>query len=201
MGEVDTGILKWHAQELEKLSSEHDRRMAEARTLRDRVTRKLDAEEEAELPALQAAVRDLEEENRTVLASSGVRELCIELEAKVAVDVNTLDQVRAAIERLRDLKVRALGDLPIRGLDIQDGELFHEGIPFHRLNTAQQILVALELATATAGQLGLIIMDGIERLDCETQAKLREAIMSRDDDLHFIMTKVIDSAELEVCIE
>jgi len=80
----------------------------------------------------------------------------------------------AAIEGLDAYKSELLNALPIDGLVVEDGRVMRHGIPFDRLNTAQQVDIAVEVAKLRAGELGLILVDGIEALSSQTFAAFRD---------------------------
>lgn len=75
----------------------------------------------------------------------------------------------AAIEKY---KVDLLAALPIAGLEVRDGEIFRDGVPFDRINTAQQVEVAVGIAKLRAGELGIVCVDRIESLDDESLDEL-----------------------------
>jgi ABC-type cobalamin/Fe3+-siderophores transport system ATPase subunit len=93
-----------------------------------------------------------------------------------------------AIDKLEALKSNLLGQLPIKGLSVQDGDIYVDGIPFDRVNESKRIRLAIEIARMRAGSLGLIIVDGLERLDPKTfDAFKKQALKS---DLQFVITRV-----------
>lgn len=96
----------------------------------------------------------------------------------------------AALEGLEAYKAELLASLPIPGLEVRDGAIFHEGIPFDRLNEAKKVCIAVELAKLRAGSLGLVCVDGIERLDSTTFEAFREAAMASG--LQMVVSKVSD---------
>jgi ABC-type branched-subunit amino acid transport system substrate-binding protein len=61
---------------------------------------------------------------------------------------------------------------------VQDGEVFRNGIPFDRLNTAQQIEIAVEVAKLRAGRLGVICVDGMEALDPERYGEFSRQVIA-----------------------
>ena len=81
------------------------------------------------------------------------------------------EQQTAGLANLESYKSELLGALPITGLTVHDGEVYRDGIPFDRLNTAQQIEIAVELARLRAGKLGVICVDGMEALDPDRYAE------------------------------
>ena len=118
----------------------------------------------------------------------------IEVVDKMKTDAERLTAVSekytAMIEGLTAYKERLLQNLPISGLEIKDGVIYRNGVDFDTLNTAQQIGIAVELAKIRAKTLGLICLDGAERLDSVRFAELEKAIS--ETDLQIIVTKVSD---------
>lgn len=78
----------------------------------------------------------------------------------------------AAIEGLDALKREKLETLPIPGIEIRDGVIHRDDVPFDRLNTAQRVGIAFDLAILRSGQLPFVFVDGAECLDAESQAEL-----------------------------
>jgi len=74
-----------------------------------------------------------------------------------------------ALKNLNQLKLDLLADMPLAGIEVRGGEIYKGGVPWPRLNTEQQIDLAVDLAGLRAGKLGLILVDGLERLDPDRQ--------------------------------
>lgn len=97
------------------------------------------------------------------------------------------------LDAVETLRGKLLADLPIRGLEIIDGLLYRDGIPFDRLNATQRVQIGVKVAKLHKGSVGLICIDGIEMLDSEMrEAFLRAA--EQDQDTQFIVTRVSDTA-------
>lgn len=71
----------------------------------------------------------------------------------------------AALTAIEAYKSELLASLPIPGLEVRDGEIFRDGVPFDRLNTAQRVGIAFEIAKLRAGDLAIVCLDGMELLD------------------------------------
>lgn len=85
----------------------------------------------------------------------------------------------AALERLDALKEDLLKNLPVKGLTIRDGMLWggpKHDVPFHRLNTAERVKIAMRIAKWRAGTLPLVCFDNAECLDNETWAMFEKAL-------------------------
>lgn len=107
------------------------------------------------------------------------------------------DSLTSALSNLEQLKVKLLQNLPIAGLEVIDGEIFLDKIPFERLNTAKQIKISIEIAKLLAGELNVICIDGFERLDeVATQEFIKQA---EESDYQFFITKVTnDNLNIQV---
>lgn len=95
------------------------------------------------------------------------------------------------LERLEHIKSSLLSGLPIDGLEIVDGQIYRHGIIFDRLNTAQQIEIAIEVAKLRAGELGVICVDGLERFDKDTYQEFKQK--AEESNLQLFITRVSDS--------
>jgi len=117
-------------------------------------------------------------------------------------DADTLredaDRQTVALDALEAYKSELLSALPIDGLSVTDGEIFRHDIPFDRLNTAQQVEIAVEVAKLRAGPLGIICVDGIELLDGEHFRNFKEQALQAD--LQLFVAKV-DDCEMELTSE
>ena len=78
---------------------------------------------------------------------------------------NDVARQTKALADLDQYKADLLASLPIPGVEVRDGEIYRDGVPFDRLNTAQQVWVAVEIAKLRSGELGVCCVDGIELLD------------------------------------
>lgn len=124
----------------------------------------------------------------------------LQLIEKYSAEANELEKksadLSARLERLEELKARLAGQLPIAGIEVRDGEIFRDGVPFDRLNTAQQIEIAVKVAAVRSKDLGLICMDGIEALDAKSLAEFENII--KGNDLQAIVTRVIESGDINI---
>jgi DNA repair exonuclease SbcCD ATPase subunit len=80
---------------------------------------------------------------------------------------NESKALTASLERLEDVKTKLLEKLPIKGLEVRSGEIFFNGVPFDRLNRAQQVKLAIDIAKLRTSPLGLVAVDGLECLEPE----------------------------------
>lgn len=100
------------------------------------------------------------------------------------------DRQTTALEAIKAYKSKVLSNLPIPGLEVRDGEIFRDGVVFDRLNQAQRVDIAVEIAKLRAGELGVICVDGIEALDTHTFDAFQERAAKTD--LQFFVSHVAD---------
>lgn len=94
-----------------------------------------------------------------------------------------------ALEGLKTLRTKKMESMPFPGLHILDGQITVNGIEFERLNTAEQVKFAINLAVRRAGDLKIICIDGLERLDGVKYEKFKDAVEQLKD-YQFIFTRV-----------
>lgn len=101
------------------------------------------------------------------------------------------------LEAIQAYKSELLENIPIDGLTVDDGEIFRNGVPFNRLNTALQVDMAVEIAKLRAKAAGIICVDGIENLDSTQYEAFRAK--SVESGLQIFVTRV-ESGPLAVQI-
>lgn len=92
-----------------------------------------------------------------------------------AVDLKVLsEKLTAALEALDMYKANLCKDLPIPGLDITDGVVTVNGVPWGQLNTAQRIKLAVKISCLKmeGSKYRPVWVDGAEALDSESFAEL-----------------------------
>lgn len=100
-----------------------------------------------------------------------------------------------ALKDIDAYKSELLAKLPIPGLTVSDGEVIRDGVPFDRLNTAQQVDIAIEIAKLRAGPLAVCCVDRFEALDPATLAAFKER--AEASNLQLFVTRV-DSGDMKI---
>lgn len=80
------------------------------------------------------------------------------------------------LDKIDEYKLKMVSHIPIKGLEIKDGDIFFNGIEFSKLNTATQILLAVDIAALKMGKFKLLFIDGAERLDAYSLKVLEDKI-------------------------
>jgi energy-coupling factor transporter ATP-binding protein EcfA2 len=140
----------------------------------------------------QAEFTRIEEQKAAADRAKGAREMLREAEKLAAEKTVEHDRLCWALENIDALKLSKIRELPIDGLMVEDGELVYNGIPFDKVNTAQQILLAVQLASLAVKDLGLMVLDRAESLDEQTWAAFVEAFT--ESGLQVIAARVTDGA-------
>ena len=145
--------------------------------------------DEEHTPIIEAAsneVARLREAQRTADEAEGRRKLLAENQRIAAEAKTQAEALTAQLDHIHDLKKKVLASLPIPGVEVIDGDIHKDGVPFERLNTATQWAVAIAIAKMRAGKLPLICADGLEALDDANFAAF--AKMAEDSGLYFVVT-------------
>lgn len=95
-----------------------------------------------------------------------------------------------ALDAIDDYKSEVLKNLPIPGLEVRSGKIYRNNVVFDRLNMAQRVQIAVEIAKLRAGELGVICVDGIEALDTATLTEFHN--QAGQTDLQFFVSHVSD---------
>ena len=136
--------------------------------------------------ALAVITANREQAGKRVQALATIEQMEGEL-ADLREDAEKQSRAIAAIDAY---KLDLLANMPIPGLEIVDGDLYRDGVHFDRLNTAQQVQIAVELARLRAGPLGIVCVDCLELLDSETFAAFREQSIASG--LQLFVSRVTD---------
>jgi hypothetical protein len=95
-----------------------------------------------------------------------------------------------ALTEIEKYKSELLSSLPIPGLTVLDGEIYRDGVQFDRLNTAQQVGIAVEIAKLRAGDLAIICCDGLELLDTDSYQEFHNQAV--ESGMQLFITRVSD---------
>lgn len=127
--------------------------------------------------------------------ASGRRKQTLDTIEALRVELGALQEEAArqtkALTDIEAYKAELLSGLPIPGVEVIDGEIYREGVQFDRLNTAQQVDIAVEIAKLRAADLGIVCVDRIECLDAASLDEFRRRAL--ESGLQLFVTRVADS--------
>jgi hypothetical protein len=109
-----------------------------------------------------------------------------------------VEELTRKIELARELPAQILAEakIPVDGLTVQDGIPLINGLPVSNLSDGELLELCVDITVSKPGQLGIILVDGAERLDKASRERLYAKCKSKG--LQLIATRVTDSEELEV---
>ena len=102
------------------------------------------------------------------------------------------------IELARELpaSILAQASIPVEGLTVKDGVPLIYGLPISNLSDGELLELCVDITVSKPGQLGIILVDGAERLDSASRERLYAKCRAKG--LQLIATRVTDSEEMEV---
>jgi len=98
-----------------------------------------------------------------------------------------------AIDGIKDLKGKLLEEMPIPGIDLVDGVIHMDNVPWRHMNRQKQMYTCIEVAKARAkmaGGLGLVVIDNLECLDSEHFEEFVDQALKTD--LQWVVGRVTD---------
>ena len=141
----------------------------------------------AEIDTAEAMRKHLNEYQRMVSMEAEVEQLTAQSE-----------ELTRKIELARELpgKILETATIPIRGLTVENGIPLINGLPISNLSDGELLELCVDITVSKPGQLGIILVDGAERLDDKSRSALYQRC--KEKGLQLIATRVSDSNELEV---
>ena len=184
---------------IDKLRAEATAEIDLIRQGAERADARADSEAAAKREAEEAVFRPKEAElkekighARAMVEQQAQAEKAREFIAKMEAEADSMKEqstaLTSALSKLEVLKASLLEKLPIPGLSVQDGDIYLDGIPFDRVNTARKVAVAIEVAKLRAGELGLVAVDGLELLDAKTFTEFKKS--AAKSNVQFVISRV-----------
>ena len=145
---------------------------------RDRRLSEINAEAKPKIEELTARIAQTDERLSAATKAAGALEVLDRSRRVVAEKDALAERLDAAVKATRKLREEILEDLPIRGLEVKDGEIHFEGVPWPHLEESRRVWLAVQIAQLRSGELGLICIDGLERLDEARFAAFVESLLA-----------------------
>jgi hypothetical protein len=96
------------------------------------------AEYEIKIEAADRDLGTLEAQRVEIERAEGTKATIAKLETEHKTAESWATEADETLTRIQSLKERLVKDIPIKGLEIVDGEIFIDGIPLATLNTAER---------------------------------------------------------------
>lgn len=100
------------------------------------------------------------------------------------------EAMTATLDAIKKYRNGLIENLPIQGLEVVNGDVYRDGVQFDKLNTAQKVDIAIQIASLRAKGLPIARMDGFECLDPETWSAFQEAAVASN--MQLFVTRVTD---------
>jgi len=110
--------------------------------------------------------------------AQATRDLISKFETETEKREKEAAELTRQLNELERLKVSLLSDLPVKGLEIQDGQLVLDGIPFERVNDSEKHRVAVEVLRLNRGELAIQVLDRAEIFDSDSWESFKKACCS-----------------------
>jgi len=109
------------------------------------------------------------------------------------------EELSKSIDSLDDIKAVLMDNLPIDGLEVKDGDIYLDEIPFDTVNHSKRIRFALTVAGLRDSTLQLVCVDGLEALDEDSFEIFHKE--AEKTEMQFFVTRVTEDQELKINAE
>lgn len=178
----------WKAAENAKVL-EYEKKATEEETARDKTAlEEINARLSGKITNLTAGLSEAQTKSERQITDNATRDTIARVNAEA--DKHEADALVLTdkLDKLQELRLRILANLPIPGVTVKDGQVMKDGVVYDRLNTAAQIGIAVAIARLRAKDLGIVCVDGLECLDAENFAEFERAM--RESGLQCFITRV-----------
>jgi hypothetical protein len=156
-----------------------------------KVSHEMLAEERSQKePTYLKAIADLEASAATHARTETTRKHLGELNQSADKFEETSKQLTEALGELDQIRAALLDELPIKGLTVDNGDIYIDGVPFDRLNESRRVRLAIDVAMLRAGSLPLLCCDGLESLDSASLIALENA--AAEMNIQLVLARVTD---------
>ena len=162
-------------------NNENQKAIERARSNSLAKTEALTSEIQPQRAALIQEIAIAKERHEAELRASGARDLIAGMDAEAETLKERSDRLTELLDgSITKIKNRLLSQIPIPGIEVKDGDIFVDDVPFDRVNTARRVSIAGRIAQMHAGEVPFIIVDGFEALDLETQDAFRQMVIENN---------------------
>lgn len=144
--------------------------------------------------ALSAELDEAEQMRSHLNEYRRMRDMQTELDELTARSQALTDKIELARELPATILAQA--SIPVEGLTVKDGVPLIHGLPISNLSDGELLELCVDITVSRPGQLGIILVDGAERLDSVSRERLYAKCKAKG--LQLIATRVTDSEEMEM---
>jgi energy-coupling factor transporter ATP-binding protein EcfA2 len=141
-------------------------------------------------PIFQKRIAEAKANAETYIRAQSAREHVEQLESGAASLEQDAQTLSKALKDLETIKCALLDKLPIKDVEIRNGDVFVDGIPFDRVNESRRVRLAVEIAMLRTGNLPIMCVDGVEALDSSSLQALEQ--IAEESGIQLVMARVTD---------
>lgn len=177
-----------YAAKIKALEEERNAKLAKLAGMREKRKDEIKAKTAARLQELSGISAVARERARQTDREENTRRVVRTHEQDAARHEAESEKLTACLAALDRLRQKALEHTPLSGVTVRDGQIYLHDIPFDRLNRAKQVQLALNVARLRSGDLGLVLVDGLECLDPDTFATFEK--VASESGLQLLVNRV-----------
>jgi hypothetical protein len=190
--EIADAIAKLKAKADASFKAALDRRDSLIKSDRKRLAAELSKITATKEAALEAAKAEYVPRNEALIAEISKAKTMISEHASHEATRNLIDeqhnieldavdkskQITDILGKLEKKRIELVAKSPIPGLEVVDGELFYERIPFRIVNESKRAILSAEICALSESKLSAVIIDSWEKLDQEHQEGFKKWALS-----------------------
>lgn len=146
------------------------------------------------LDPIKEAVSAADVKSKAQLKEKGAQEFIDKEKEAIKLSLDEAENYTSQLSSIQRFKAELMENLPFKGLEVKEGDIYIDDIHFDTINTAERIKFALKVATLRDSALKVCCVDGLEALDDETFKIFREE--ADKTKLQFFVTRVTEDEEL-----
>lgn len=132
---------------------------------------------DADIQKINAQLNEIKNNQENTIRLKDAKKSLEDADKEIKTLADTAEKQTKILADLESYKLELLKTLPMEGLEVIDGQVFFNSVPFDRINTAQKIKIAVEIAKLRAGELPIVCVDGMECLDQDTFELFKEEMI------------------------
>lgn len=176
--------------EISRCMSESEKSISEAETHKNEALKAVDDDYQPKFADVNRRLGEAKAKHEEHVRSESTRNLISEQKGGAEKLEAEGKKLTAALDGLEALKLTLCSELPIKGLEIKENEIYLDGIVFDRVNLSRKVRLAIELAKLRAGTIPLIVCDGLEILDKNTFDTFRKE--AAKSNCQFVVSRVTE---------
>ncbi len=181
-------------EELEKENVSEKAQLATVTSEQQKDTNAIHNKYSEELPDIAGQLEGLRARRDEQERQEHLRNMRSDAEAKHAKHKAESEALTIRLDTIKAVKLELLSAVPLPGLEIKEGKVFVDGLPFNALNRSRQMRFSVDYAIYLNGP--VMVIDEAERLDSNNLADMADYVTERGAQVFF--TRVRDIEKLNI---